>query len=297
MVTRSLKCVTSGLAVLVFLVSHAVGWNDSAPLQPLALRCEYRHNPQGIDEPHPRLYWRVESDARGQKQTAYRLLVASTPEILANDEGDLWDSGKIASSQTTHIPYDGKPLVSRQPCFWKVQAWDRDGVASTWSQPASWSMGLLLDSDWSAEYISYRDESPVFKDRDAHFLPPARQYRKEFVAGKKIKRATVYATALGIYELELNGQRVGDAYFAPGWTDYLQRAYYNTYDVTELVRRRRQRDRRQRGGWLVQRVRRFRVADRHRDGTDWSLHLRQDALVDGPTGDRVRRWLTTGRRE
>src|SRR5207253_6684068 len=78
---------------------------------------------------------------------------------------------------------------------------------------------------------------PVFKDPKSLLLPPARQYRREFIAAKPIRRATIYATALGIYELEVNGERVGDAFFAPGWTDYHQRAYYNTYDVTKLMRK------------------------------------------------------------
>lgn len=218
---------------LVLITSNAVA-DDS--LRATSLRCEYLQDPIGIDDARPRLTWRVESDARGQKQTAYRILVASSPEKLQSDEGDLWDSGKVQSSQTTHIPYAGRPLTSRQRCFWKVKTWDRDGSASTWSESASWSMGLLHDSDWSAGYISFRDNTPVFKDTTTHFLPPARHYRKEFSAARTIKRATLYATALGIYEFELNGQRVGDAYFAPGWTDYRQRAYYDTYDVTDLVR-------------------------------------------------------------
>ena len=89
--------------------------------------------------------------------------------------------------------------------------------------------------DWSADYISFHDQTPIWKDTEKLFLPPAHQFRKEFTAKKKVKRATIYATALGIYELYLNGRRVGDARFAPGWTDYHQRAYYKTYDVTPLV--------------------------------------------------------------
>ena len=230
----SWRHLAGGLALLVFCASTTCG-SDSR-LSSLALRCEYRENPLGIDETKPRLNWRVASNERGQKQTAYRLLVASSPAALARDEGDLWDSGKVESRRTIHVEYEGKPLVSRQHCYWKVKSWDRDGVATDWSKPASWSMGLLREADWSAKYISYRDKTPVFKDRNSLFLPPARQYRKEFSTSKKIKRATIYATALGVYELELNGQRLGDAYFAPGWTDYHQRAYYNTYDVTVAVR-------------------------------------------------------------
>ena len=224
----------------ILLAIAAVQFSPSAQvvhadLKPVDLRTEYRVNPLGIDDLQPRLFWRVTSDQRGQKQTAYRIIVASTPDGLTQRKGDLWDSGKVASSNTIHIEYAGKALTSRQQCFWAVKVWDRDGKASAWSKPALWSMGLLTEDDWSASYISYRDDTPVFKDRDSLFLPSPRYYRKEFTATKKVRRATIYATALGIYELEVNGHRVGDAYFAPGWTDYRQRAYYNTYDVTELV--------------------------------------------------------------
>ena len=220
-------------AAVVWLLSGISIAGDS--LQPTALRCEYRQNPIGIDDGRPRLTWRVESEERGQKQSAYRILVSSSQQKLDDNEADLWDSGKTASNRTTHISYGGPSLRGRQRCFWKVKVWDRNGKESNWSPTAFWSMGLLDPADWSAAYISYRDQTPVFKDSDAHFLPPARHYRKEFSATKPIQRATVYATALGIYELHLNGRRVGDAFFAPGWTDYRQRAYYNTYDVTELL--------------------------------------------------------------
>ncbi len=202
---------------------------------PVALRCEYRVNPLGIDEAQPRLTWRIESDERGIRQTAYQILVTSSAKLLNANSGDLWDSGKISSAVTVNIAYAGKALVSRQQCFWKVCVWDANGKAE-WSDAASWTMGLLQPDDWQANYISFRDTSPVWKDTTNLFLPPAHQFRKEFSTAKKIKRATIYATALGIHELYLNGQRVGDARFAPGWTDYHQRAYCNTYDVTPLVK-------------------------------------------------------------
>jgi len=213
-----------------------VALNGNAAMPPLALRCEYRVNPAGIDEVQPRLSWRVESSERGQKQTAYQILVASSPELLQANTGDLWDSGKISSDETVNIAYAGKPLASRQQCFWKVCVWDKDGKAK-WSDPAAWTMGLLQSEDWQADYISFRDTTPLWKDAANLFLPPARQYRKEFTATKSVKRATIYSTALGIYELYVNGRRVSDARFVPGWTDYHQRAYYNTYDVTALVKR------------------------------------------------------------
>ncbi len=205
-------------------------------LAPTQLRCEYLVNPPGIDEPHPRLSWVVESSQRGQRQTAYQILVASDADLLGKGQGDLWDSGKVAGDHTTGIVYDGEALASQERCFWKLKVWDKGGKASAWSEPATWSMGLLRPRDWKAQYITFRDTTPVHRFKEPLFLPPARQYRKEFVATKAIRRATIYSTALGIYELRLNGQRVGEAYFAPGWSDYHQRAYYNTYDVTALVK-------------------------------------------------------------
>ena len=229
-----MNVMTRSLLLTIFLLAAALA--QAGKLEPLALRCEYRVNPLGIDEAQPRLTWRVESGERGQKQTAYQILVASSASALKKNHGDLWDSGKISSGETVNIAYAGKSLASRQQCFWKVCVWDHDGSAR-WSEPASWAMGFLKADDWSANYISFRDTTPVHKDSKTLFLPPARQYRKEFGASKTVKRATIYSTALGIYELYLNGARVGDAHFEPGWSDYHQRAYYWTHDVTSLVRR------------------------------------------------------------
>ena len=112
------------------------------------LRSEYRVDPQGMDCLKPRLSWVIGSDRRGELQTAYQVLVASTPERLAKDEGDLWDSGKVASDQSNQIEYAGKPLVSRQRCYWKIRVWDKAQAPSAWSQPSAWSMALLQADDW-----------------------------------------------------------------------------------------------------------------------------------------------------
>ena len=222
------------ITATVFL--SAVELMSAGQLGPVALRCEYRVSPQGIDEAQPRLTWRVESGERGAKQTAYQILVASSAELLVKNSGDLWDSGKVASDQTVNVAYAGQPLASGQQCFWKVCVWVNAGHAR-WSEVAAWTMGLLQPDDWKADYISFHDQTPVWKDTKNLFLPPALQFRKEFAAPKPVRRATIYATALGIYELYLNGQRIGDARFAPGWTDYRQRAYYWTHDVTPLVKK------------------------------------------------------------
>src|SRR5262249_28145308 len=125
-----------------------------AGLTPTYLRCESLLDPLGIDVHAPRLSWIVESSARGQKQTAYQVLVAGDRDTLARDRGDLWDSGRVASGETAAVVYAGQPLRSHQACYWKVRVWDKDEKPSAWSQPVFWTMGLLDPSDWrQAEWI------------------------------------------------------------------------------------------------------------------------------------------------
>ncbi len=388
-----------GVIAVAALASLTMACKPSA-LTIERLRCEYIRNPQGIDVTAPRLSWVLESDARGQKQTAYRILVASSAAKLAGDEADLWDSGKVTADQTIHVVYQGKPLQTRMQCFWKVQVWDKDGDVSRWSEAASWSMGLLKPTDWEAKWIA-APAGPPLKPLTPHIgyhsvfatspdaeqwvgldlgaerridgvrLYPARPYdyspdtpgylfprrfkieagqkadfsdaktvvdrsgadvpnpyfsvptyrfepisarfvrlivnrlarldaskhafalaemqvllgennmaqgvavialnsiesgprgkaklvdnrvqpdrggndddsrrsvtmlRKEFDVAKPIRRAVVSVTGLGLYELRINGRRVGDHLLAPEWTRYSKRIQYQTYDVTDLLR-------------------------------------------------------------
>ena len=368
-------------------------------LAPTYLRCEHLVDPLGIDETTPRLSWIVESGERGQRQTAYYLLVASSEKLLHQDQGDLWDTGKVTGDETICAPYQGQPLHSHQRCFWKVKVWDKDGRESPWSKPAMWSMGLLQPGDWKTDWIGYdkprqkglqkdpleqakwiwhaadepgkvpkcqrlffytftlpdgvkvkqaevcasaddgmkfavnghlrlttearndswrqvskarvaadlkpgQNELRVLVDNaepghagliarlvitledgriiqhstddswksteqpgqdwmkgplDASsmpaarvvgdygaqpwgklratniFVPPATYLRREFSLDKSVARATLYATALGLVDMHLNGRRVSDEFFTPGWTDYKKRVYYRAYDVTKLV--------------------------------------------------------------
>lgn len=125
--------------------------------RPVDLRCEYRRNPLGIDAPRPRLSWILEPTdprARGEMQTAYQILVASTPEKLSRQQGDLWDSGKVQSGDTIATAYSGAPLASRARCYWKVRIWDSKGQVSAWSAVSFWTMGLLKLADWQAHWIT-----------------------------------------------------------------------------------------------------------------------------------------------
>jgi alpha-L-rhamnosidase len=276
------------------------------------LRCEYLADPLGIDAAKPRLSWIVTSGRRGEMQTAYRLLVASSAKLLDGNSGDLWDSGQVASDQTSQIVYSGKALASRQSCFWKVRTWDRDGQPGDWSPPARWQMGLLDPADWSAHWITAEaPPSPstltlailhasyeavdgagaadvtaalagqVKNDRISVVVnnnnlggdpalnhvkrlrveyalggqsvkkdiaenqpfalpddPAASRYlRKSFALASPVQQAVLYATALGLYEVHINGQRVGDHVLAPDWTDYRKRVRYQAYDVTALLKR------------------------------------------------------------
>ena len=200
------------------------------------LRCEYRRNPLGIDAARPRLSWALESNERGQRQTAYRVLVASSKESLRRDRGNLWDTGKVKSSNSVHVVYDGQPLKSRQHCWWKVRAWDRDGKPSDWSQPARWETALLTEQAWQAQWITDGKSNPE-KPEGFYDDDPAPLFRQELTVDKPVRRARLYITGLGYYEASLNGSKVGDDLLTPGWTTYSERDLYNTYDVTDHLRR------------------------------------------------------------
>ena len=117
------------------------------------LRCEYAVNPLGLDAARPRFGWVLRSTQRGQMQSAYRVLVASSKETLLAGVGDKWDSGKVDSDTSVNVPYQGKPLVSGEKCWWKIRVWDKGGEASAWSETASFEMGLLKQSDWKGRWI------------------------------------------------------------------------------------------------------------------------------------------------
>lgn len=192
------------------------------------LKTEYSHEPLGIDTLRPRLSWTIQSTLRGFRQSAYRVVVSSDQQQLNNDNGDVWDSGKVASEQSVFVDYAGIPLQSGLPYYWKVKVWDQDDCPSAWSETSRWSMGLLLRSDWKAQWIGLKYESGD-QGRPATYL------RKLFHIDKPLRRAVVYVTALGIFELHLNGSRVGEDYLTPEWTDYNTRVHYRTYDVTCLL--------------------------------------------------------------
>lgn len=199
-------------------ISNAVTVNE--------LRCEYLDDPLGIDEPYPRLSWIMHSAKRGDAQTAYHILVASSPAILSQNEGDLWDSGTVNSSQSVQIAYAGKALASGMACYWKVQIHDKSGNASNWSPSASWTMGLLQPEDWTAQWIGMAAATNISP------AAPSPMFRKCFNVSKPVARATAYICGLGYYELQINGVKIGNHVLDPSWTRYDRHAEYVTFDVT-----------------------------------------------------------------
>ena len=207
-------------------------------LAPLDLRCEYLTNPLGLDVPRPRLGWRLPAvdGQRGLVQRAYQVRVAASPDRLRGDDGGslLWDSGRVESDGSAHIEYGGPALSSGQRAWWTVRAWTNAGgdEPSADSDPAWWETGLLAPADWGgAQWIGAPFSGDPTTGSPAPFL------RRDFALdGGGIVSARLYVTALGLYEFHLNGQRVGDDVFSPGWTDYKRRVQYQTYDVTPLLR-------------------------------------------------------------
>ena len=191
-------------------------------MRAINLQTEYLKNPIGIDIRQPRLFWNCE---KGRVQSAYRI-------VAVRDDGkQMWDTGKVKSSRMTHIFYGGRRLDSRKRILWKVKLWDENDQEGDWSGEAVFELGLLDAADWKAKWITgdYRSKK---KERY-----PVDCFRKDFAVsgGKKIRKARMYATACGVYEGRLNGQRIGDFILAPGITDYRVRVQYQTYDVTELL--------------------------------------------------------------
>ena len=203
------------------------------------LRCEYLKNPLGIDVRRPRLSWKLAAiapTARGLHQTAYEVLVASSPEKLKQNQGDLWSSGVVESDQSIHVVYRGATLTSSSPCCWKVRVRDQDGNFSAWSTPASWTMGLLDASDWSARWIGCDQTFSKIEN-----VPPEDNYladpwfRKVVTLDDKPTRATISIASVGYHELYVNGEKVDDTVLAPCVSDHTKRARYVTYDITKQL--------------------------------------------------------------
>ena len=206
-----------------------------AAIETTSLRTEgMTGNPLGLNTAVPRFSWQTRADReRDVVQTAYRLLVASTPERLARNEGDLWDSGEVGSDRQLWVAYRGKRLASGQHAYWKVQVVTNRG-RTPWSTPQHFSIGLLGETQWRGRWIGLEQLLPG-EHAGLHSRLAARYLRKEFVIGKRVRRATAYVAGLGLYELFVNGRRIGHDVLTPLPSDYRRTIYYDTYDVTTAL--------------------------------------------------------------
>ena len=206
------------------------GGTCAAQVKVQHLLTEDQVDPIGIDARVPRFSWKLDAgDKRDVMQTAYEIKV-STYKVLKKGKHEVWNTGKVMSDQSVYVPYKGETLLPGQKYYWQVRVWDNPGKASEWSAPASWQMGLLTPDDWKAKWIT-----PGFAEDSV--MRPSPLFRKEFSLSKKIASATAYITAHGLYEAQINGHRVGDAYLTPGWTSYNKRLQYQAYDVTSLLQK------------------------------------------------------------
>jgi len=205
--------------------------DTKAPLGVGVLRTEYKENPLGIDARKPRLSWQLVSSARGVRQSAYEIRVARTEAAVRGGHDLVWTSGRVASEESTQRGYEGPALGSGQRYYWQVRVWDGAGTASPWSSSGYWEMGLLEPSDWKASWIE-----PDLPE-DPKTSGPAPMLRRAFKLTGIVARARAYVTSHGLYELHLNGQRVGDQLFTPGWTSFNKRLQYQTYDVTSFLKK------------------------------------------------------------
>ena len=191
------------------------------------LKCEYLENPIGIDRINPRLSWQIVSDKRNVKQQQFQIQVATDEEF----KNIVWNMHTF-SEKSIHIPYEGAPLESKKRYFYRVKVWISKEEESDWSNTCFWEMGLINTSEWKAEWISVKEQKI---NEDFKARAPFSCF-KNFTINKDVKKAVVYVTSLGVYELYINGKRVGKDYLTPGWTDYNYRIQYQTYEVTDLIK-------------------------------------------------------------
>ncbi|MCD6331922.1 MAG: family 78 glycoside hydrolase catalytic domain [Bacteroidales bacterium] len=218
-------------------------WLSRRPAADLLV--EYDPCPVALDTPKPRFTWIMDLEGKGRRQTAYQILVASSRKILDTDEGDMWNTGMVVSDQSSQVIYGGLPLESNMEYCWKVRIRDEAGKIHPYSKTGIFSTGLFSKDDWTADWIGRGDADEVLSDVDAfvtgkiseevqNITPEARSplFRHEFRVEKKVHRARLFIAGLGLYELRLNGKKVGDHVLVPSRTDFRKRILYDTYDIT-----------------------------------------------------------------
>lgn len=186
------------------------------------LRVEYKDNPLGLDVRYPRISWQLDADERDVMQQAYQLQAAMDQDFGST----VWDSGRVESGQSLHIELKELQLQPKQRYYYRIRVWDQQNRPTEWSDTAWWETGLLSPEDWEAEWITAPLACLDVQAEQAPLL------RRSFHVDRQVTRARMYVTSLGLYEVELNGTRVGGDYLTPGWTSYSTRLQFQTYDIT-----------------------------------------------------------------
>jgi alpha-L-rhamnosidase len=223
------------LGLLIIVIFFACYSNAASPLEPVQLTTEYLRNPLAIDVQKPRFSWKLTSQQRDQRQSAYEIIISNNLDEVQQLNGTNWKSGKVASSQNVNVEYSGAPLNSFTRYHWRVRVYDAAGNASEWSAPAFFETGILDASDWKASWIG--DGRKQFeKEEEFYQNDQMPLFRKEFATNKKVESARLYISGLGYYEAFLNGQKIGDHVLDPGFTTFKEEVLYVTYDVTQQIR-------------------------------------------------------------
>jgi alpha-L-rhamnosidase len=200
------------------------------------LTVERRKEPLGIDARRPRFAWRLLGDGPAAQQVGYQVQLLDGGDPSASWSTPTWDSGRIDSRDSTYVTYTGPALESRHRCSWRVRVRTGEGVETDWSAPGEFETGLLSADDWSARWIAPMLSNLASEPEELREPRALPLLRRRFDLPDRPRQARLYITALGVYDAFVNGERVGEEWLAPGWTDYNSRLEYQTYDVTHLLR-------------------------------------------------------------
>ena len=211
--------LASKFAIIIASMAFEAHGNPSGPA---GLLVNGVSNPLAIDRDKARFTWMLTETVRGERQTAYQILVSSSAEQLAEGKADYWDSGKVDSVKSASVEYAGKLLPSARRCWWKVRIWDQTSKASSYSEPGYFDTGLN-QNEWTAHYVW---DGTTNSNNYAYF-------RRTFVLTSKPELAKVYVTAHNDYQLYCNGRLLG---LGPARCDPYHYGQYNAYDITKLIK-------------------------------------------------------------
>lgn len=215
------------LRLLLALLFHWLSIDGKAQntFELINLRCNNTVNPLGIDAVSPQFSWEYIASSRNFKQHAYQVLVADSPDLLNNLQGNIWNSGKIISGKSSGILYEGIPLESRKKYFWKVKVWTNENDEAQSNESAHFEMGLLQQNDWDGDWVGF----------PSGWIGKVHYFRRVFSFSKEVIKARAYVAGIGYYEMEINGKKVGDYVLDPATSDYSKRVYYTTYDIKSFL--------------------------------------------------------------